>query len=72
MLAVTLEVVAKNEKNKRCFLIFQAGCAFPSPPSQLREVGAGKGLGLLALPCDSPVIFWWGHSVGDRWDLPMG
>lgn len=40
----------KEWKKKSCSLIFQAGCAFPSPPSQLQEVGAGKGLGLLALP----------------------
>lgn len=62
-------------KERKCrFLIFQAGCAFPSPIYQLSNVGAGKGLRSLALPHVNAAkhFFSWGHNVGDGWDLCHG
>jgi len=50
---------------KCCFLIFHAGCAFPSPFSWLRKVGAGKWLRSLALPHVNAVIHFF--SGGTMW-----
>lgn len=48
--------------------IFQAGCAFPPPLSQLGGMAAGEGLG--HRPCATSVLPLQGH--GDGWDLPHG
>lgn len=51
-------------KERKCrFLIFQAGCAFPFPLSQLREVGAGKGLRSLGLPHVNAVIEFFSEGM---------